>query len=122
MLRSAGESFGSAETPGACANPAVVATTSSRRAAIRFMMSSHVGKKFVAAVESGHEAGLLDRANSIGLTRAARLPRTRMVAVATAVSRRHIGEGGAVTVFVDVHAVTDACTELGSSQNPGYRP
>src|SRR2546426_1379165 len=118
MFRSAGESFVSAGALGLCANPAAVprtsnTRTSNRRAAIRFMDVPRIsGKSSWPPFDSDHEAGLLDRTDATGLTSTTLLPGTRVMTVATAVSRQHVRERRAIAIFVDVHAITDSCAEF----------
>src|SRR5207245_2348157 len=70
------------------------------------------GKSSWPPFDSDHEAGLLDRTDATGLTSTTLLPGTRVMTVATAVSRQHVRERRAIAIFVDVHAITDSCAEL----------
>ena len=75
----------------------------------------------MAAVRGGHKAGLLHRANAIGLTSTTHLAGTGVVAVATAVGGRHIREGSAVTIFVTCsHHRRSRAELLGVCQNAGH--
>src|SRR5579863_2443816 len=113
MLRSAGESLVSAGADGACANPAIVPRTNSRRAAIRFIKSSlsfedRSGKVRDRRLGSGHEAKLFHRTNIIGLAAATLLSRPNVVAVTSAVRWFHPRERGAVSHFDELHTIADA--------------
>ena len=76
----------------------------------------------MAAAGGGHKFGLLDWADSIGLSTAARLPGTGVVAVTTAVRGLQVREGRAETILVRVHSISDSRPEHGSSQNAGHCP
>jgi hypothetical protein len=79
-------------------------------------------EKFVAALKvSDHDAALLNRADPIRLAGATFLTRSRVMAVAPAVSGSHVRKCRSVTIFIDVYSVTDLCAVfLGIDQNAGY--
>ena len=112
MFRSAGESFVSAGALGLCAKLATVPRTNSRRAAIRLITFLSWGKVVAAAVRQRPQKGLFHGADIIGLTGATSLSGSNVVAVAPAVGRFHVWEGRAITIFIDVYAVTNACAEF----------
>src|SRR6266851_8561510 len=112
MFRSAGESFVSAGAVGLCANPAAVPRTNRRRVAIRLITFLSWGKVVAAAVRQRPQKGSFHGADIIELTGTTSLSGPNVVAVAPAVGRSHVREGRAVTIFIDVYAVTNACAEF----------
>src|SRR4051794_17007996 len=112
MLRSAGESVTAATGLELCANPVSVPIASSKKAAILFMTSSSHSKESRPPFTSGREKALPYGADTIGLAGATLLARAGVVTVAATVSRLNVGKGEAVTIFVDVHAITDSRAEL----------
>jgi hypothetical protein len=61
---------------------------------------------------SGHDRGLLHGTNTIRLTAAALLTGAGVVAVATAMGRKHVWERCSIADFVGVNTIANAGTEL----------